>query len=158
MTMRLSIRTDDVGCPAGTPVSLVDLDTGRRVACHASVADATHHRALLEAGECGWGDENLEVRRLGAVPMDLRGGNASVLANVAYRRGYEAAVADVNAVLAEYRARHGSDVSDYDPDEVVDPDDDDEDLEDDYCGPCGEDVSWQTPPLPYSTPFAGVVT
>lgn len=79
---------------------MVDLDTGQRVACHASVAD-------------------------------------------------------VNAVLAEYRARHGSDVIDYDPDEVVDPDDDeDEDLDD--CGPCGEDVPWQNPPLPYSTPFAQV--
>jgi hypothetical protein len=49
MTTNLAITANDDNCPADTPVSIIDRDTGQCVACHPTILDAERHRSLLQS-------------------------------------------------------------------------------------------------------------
>jgi hypothetical protein len=42
-------RANDDNCPADTPVSIIDRDTGQCVACHPTILDTERHRSLLQS-------------------------------------------------------------------------------------------------------------
>ena len=142
--MRLSIRVDDPLCPAGAPVSLVDLDSGEMVACHSSVVDAQRHKSLIESARSFDDDDDGDDDDGDAW---RRGYNAGM------QHGYRACAADINRLMARSRSADDDDDEPDDDSDLTEPDDDDDE---DIDG-IGEGDSGIGSPLLYSTPAAARV-
>lgn len=144
--MRLSIDTSGVGCPPGTPVALVDLDSGERLGCYASVGDAQHHKAAFEAAERGH-DEDCTDPDCMDPDCDPDDDDDEFEDDCdEYQRGYNAgyalAIADVNRVLRAVRSSYEDDEPDDDSEFVAPEDDDDPDADAEW--PLDDDdLAWQ---------------